>query len=157
MRVRVSLLVLLVALCTPARAWAQHWTPQEQEIIDLNQACWEAWAADSLERIEATCNEHEDARGWWTAFGAPDVGWYANYVHQWMDAIGSKEEWIYFEIKPLSVRIFNDTALIHFWATRTFRGLDGVVKTEGQKQLNIWQKINGRWTWIGGQATPDAS
>jgi len=29
------------------------------------------------------------------------------------------------------------------------------VKTISQKHLNIWQRIDGRWTWIGGMATPD--
>ena len=156
MRFRVSLL-LLAALLAPGTAQAQHWTPEEQEIIDLNQACWDAWASHSLNRVEATCNEHEDARGWLTSNAAPDRGWYLKNARRWIDAIGSKEDWIYYEVNPLSVRIFNDTALIHFWATRTVQGADSTVKTVSQKQLNIWQKIDGRWTWIGGQATPDPS
>jgi hypothetical protein len=147
--------VFFVALLVPATARAQHWTTEEQEIIDLNQACWDAWASHDLSRIEATCNEHEGARGWYTPNAAPDNGWYAKNARRWMSAIGSKEEWIYFEIIPTSVRIFNETALIHFWATLTLRAVDGNVKTISQKQLNIWQRIDSRWTWIGGMATPE--
>jgi hypothetical protein len=153
MRLRPCL-TLLSLLVLPAGLAAQHWTPEEQEIIDLNQRCWEAWASKDLTRVGDICNEHPDARGWWTAYAAPDLGWYAANAHRWMDAVGSKEEWIYFEINPLSVRIFNDTALIHFWAVKTARGVDGTVKEAAQKQLNIWQRIDGKWTWIGGMASP---
>ena len=37
--------LLAIALLSPSPLWAQHWTPQEQEIIDLNQSCWDAWGA----------------------------------------------------------------------------------------------------------------
>jgi hypothetical protein len=147
--------VLAAASLVPGTARAQQWTAEEQEIIDLNQECWEAWAAKDLSRIAATCNEHADARGWWTADVAPEIGWMVKNAERWIGAVGSKEEWIYFEIRPLSVRLFNGTALIHFWATRTYRDLEGEVQTLSQKHLNIWQRIDGRWTWIGGMATPD--
>lgn len=153
---RLIITAVLAATClAPSGAWAQHWTPEEQEIIDLNQVCWEAWAATDLARIAATCNEHADARGWWTADVAPEIGWMGKNAERWMEAIGSKEEWIYFEVRPLSVRVFNGTALIHFWATRTYRDLEGNVQILSQKHLNIWQRVDGRWTWIGGMATPD--
>ncbi|MDH5233744.1 MAG: nuclear transport factor 2 family protein [Gemmatimonadota bacterium] len=147
--------VLVATLLVPTTASTQSWSPAEREIIDLNQGCWDAWASHELPRIAATCNEHPDARSWWTPNAAPDKGWYATNVRRFMDAVGSKEVWIYWEINPISVRIFNGTALIHFWATQTVRGIDGEVKTTSQKQLNIWQRIDGRWTFIGGMAVPD--
>lgn len=155
MQVRVPAL-LFAALLVPAGASAQHWTAEEQEIIDLNQACWDAWGAADLTRVQAICNEHEDGRSWSTANALPDIGWYSKNARRWMAAVGSQQRRIYWEVKPASVRIFNGTALIHFWATRTTRMLDGTIKTESQKQLNIWQRIDGKWTWIGGMATPDA-
>jgi len=96
--------VLAAASLVPSATRAQHWTAEEQEIIDLNQACWDAWASQDLSRIEATCNEHQDARGWWTPNAAPDNGWYAKNARRWMTAVGSKEEWIYWEINPISVQ-----------------------------------------------------
>lgn len=156
MRLRI-MAVLFVVFLAPAAARAQHWTAEEQEIIELNQECWDAWASQDLSQVEATCNEHQDARGWWTPNAAPDNGWYAKNATRWMTAVGSQEKWIYWEINPLSVRIFNDTAMIHFWATLTYRAVDGEVKTMTQKHLNIWQRSNGGWTWIGGMATPDAT
>jgi hypothetical protein len=155
MLARLMVGLLLVGVL-PVSAWAQHWTAEEQEIIDLNQACWDAWASQSVSRMEATCNEHEDGRSWWTSNAGPDRGWFARHARRRFTAIDSKEQALYWEINPLSVRVFDGTALIHFWATRTFRAVDGNVKTESRKQLNIWQRIEGRWTWIGGMATPDS-
>jgi len=44
---------------------------------------------------------------------------------------------------------------IRFWATQTHVDPQGAQTTQSQKQLNIWQRIDGRWTWIGGMAMPE--
>ncbi len=46
----------------------------------------------------------------------------------------------------------NDTALIHFWASDTHEDAQGETTTYTWKILNIWQRIDGRWTFIGGMA-----
>ena len=112
MRMRI-MTVLLALFLAPAAASAQSWSADEQEIIDLNQTCWDAWASQDLTRVEATCNEHQDARGWWTANAAPDNGWYARNATRWMTAIGSQEKWIYWEINPLSVSKGDPTGSDH--------------------------------------------
>ncbi len=152
---RALFLTLFLIPLAPHPVLAQHWTAEEQEIIDLNQSCWEAWAAEDLDAVRQICNEHQDARAWWTAEGAPQVGWYEKNVDRWAAAMFPRDTWIYFEIRPLSVRIFNDTAFIHFWATHTHEDSKGDTATQTQKQLNIWQRIDGRWTWIGGMAVPE--
>lgn len=152
---RTLLLALGLLYLSASSLTAQHWTAEEQEIIDLNQSCWNAWAAEDLDAIQRTCNEHVDARGWWTSDAVPEIGWLAANGQRWLDAFGPDDNWIYWEIRPLSVRIFEDTALIHFWATDTHETNAGARTTQTRKQLNIWKRIDGRWTWIGGMAVPE--
>jgi len=139
----------------PANLLAQNWTAEQQEIIDLNQACWDAWASEDVSEMRRSCNEHPEAINWWTRLGAPTVGWFENNGERWIDAFMSRSKRIYFEIIPLGVSIFGDTAQIYFWATSTFENSDRELETTSQKQLNIWQKMDGRWTWIGGMAVPE--
>jgi len=152
---RSRLLWVILLACAPHPLSAQSWTAAEQEIIDLNQACWDAWASEDLNAVRRTCNEHADARGWWTAETAPQIGWFAKNAERWAAASTPRDTWVYWDIRPLSVRIFDNTALIHFWATHTHEDRQGRLTTQSQKHLNIWQRIDGRWTWIGGMATPE--
>ena len=154
MRLAPALIVALFVVF-PLTLAAQTWSAEEQEIIDLNQSCWEAWASEDLNAVRATCNEHPDARGWYTPEGLPAVGWFAKNASRWLSVYGPRDEWIYFEVRPASVRIFDNTALIHFWAMHTHEDAQGAVTTQTQKHLNIWQRIDGEWTWIGGMAHPE--
>jgi len=139
-----------IALATPLPAKAQNWTPEQQEVIDLNQACWDAWGTKDVAEMRRVCNEHPEATSWYTPSGAPTVGWFENNGDRWVDAFMSRSEWVYLEVIPLAVSIFDNTAQIYFWATLTEEDNDGVLTTHSRKQVNIWQKMDGRWTWIGG-------
>lgn len=141
----------------PATASGQHWTPEEQEIIDLNQSCWDAWGNEDFAAARRTCNEHPDGRHWWTAESAPGIGWFEKNADRWAAAFHPIEDRLYWEVRPLSVRIFGDVALIHFWGTVTTIDDQGVRTTVARKQLNIWQRVDGRWTWIGGMASPETN
>ena len=153
----LALAAALVVLALPGSVRAQHWTAEEQEIIDLNQGCWDAWALEDLEAMERICNEHVDGRHWWTPESAPGIGWFSKNAERWAAVFHPLDEELYWEIRPLSVRIFGDVALIHFWATVTMRDEEGTRSTKNRKQLNIWQRINGRWTWIGGMSSPEST
>ena len=154
MRPRVFLAFALV-LVFPQTLAAQSWTAEEQEIIALNQSCWDAWAAEDIDAVRSTCNEHVDARGWWTPDAVPSVGWFEKNAERWFAAFGPRDSWVYWEVRPVSVRIFDNTALIHFWATHTHEDSQGDTATQTHKHLNIWQQIDDQWTWIGGMVVPE--
>jgi hypothetical protein len=134
---------------------AQHWTSEEQEIIDLNQKCWDAWASEDLDAVQRICNHQPDARGWWTPDAAPEIGWFEKNAERWGAWFHPRDTWLYWDIRPLSVKIFNETALIHFWAMHTHEDSKGNRTTQTEKRLNIWQRIDDKWSWIGGMAMPE--
>ena len=147
--------IIVAALSVHIAPPAQQWSAEQQEIIDLNQSCWDAWASEDLDAVRRTCNEHPDARGWYTPEAAPAIGWFEKNAERRVAAFAPRDTWVYWELRPMSVRIFNDTALIHFWGTHTHVDAQGALTTQTHKQLNIWQRIDGRWTWIGGMAMPE--
>ena len=149
--------LFVLATIVPTRLLAQNWTAEQQEIIDLNQACWEAWNTEDPAEMRRVCNEHPEATHWWTPNGAPTVGWFENNGDRWVEAFLSRSSQVYFEIIPLAVSIFDNTAQIYFWATSTEQDNDGKLTTTSRKQLNIWQKMDGRWTWIGGMTVLEDS
>lgn len=147
---RFLLPLFVFAYLIPTRSQAQNWTPEQQEIIDLNQACWDAWETEDTAEMRRVCNEHPEATNWWTSNGAPTVGWFENNGDRWVEAFMPLVSTVYYEIIPLAVSIFDNTAQIYFWATHTEKDDNGKLTTTSRKQLNIWQKMDGRWTWIGG-------
>jgi len=74
-----------------------------------------------------------------------------------MEAFFPRTQPVYWEIRPLVVRIFGDTALYHFWAMWTEEAANGQVSTWTRKQMDVWQEIDGQWYWIGGTATQTAN
>jgi hypothetical protein len=155
-RFHVLLILLVFSGLVVTASHAQNWTAEQQEIIDLNQSCWDAWVTEDVAEMRRVCNEHKDATNWWTPNGAPTVGWFEKNGDRWTEAFLSRSKSVYFEIIPLAVSIFDNTAQIYFWATSTDEDNDGELTTTSRKQLNIWQKMDDRWTWIGGMAVLEA-
>ena len=148
--IRFLLPLFVLAYLIPTSSIAQNWTPEQQEIIDLNQACWEAWASEDVNQMRRICNEHPESTGWYTPNAAPVTGWFEKHGEQWVNAFYSRSNQVYLEIIPLAVSLFDNTAMIFFWATHTDEAENGELTTSYRKQLNIWQKMDGNWTWIGG-------
>jgi hypothetical protein len=153
MRALIACFALLILV--PVVATAQTFSADEQEIIDLTHSCWEAWAAEDLSAIDRACNEHEDTRFWWTADAVPAIGWVAKNAQRWGEAFHPRTNLLYWEVRPVSVRIFRDVALIHFWATYTVVDENGQTTANSQKRLDIWQRVDSRWIKIGGMGTPE--
>lgn len=146
----IVLTLLAGAAIVPNSASAQEWTAAELEVISLTQDCWTAWAEEDMAGVESACPDHPEAAGWSTAEDVPVVGWSEKNVRRWMQSMFPRTEPVFWEIRPQVVKIFGDTALYHFWALWTEEGPDGQLNTWTRKQLDVWQRIEGQWYWIGG-------
>ena len=80
----IACLGVVVGVLLPGPLMGQSWTTAEQEIIELNQRCWDAWAAEDLNAVRNVCNEHRDARGWWTAESVPSIGWFDKNAEEFL-------------------------------------------------------------------------
>ena len=148
---RIAIVTLLAGgVAIPTVASGQNWTSAQQEVIALTQDCWAAWAEEDMAGVERACPDHPEAAGWSTAEDVPIVGWSVKNGRSWMEAMFPRTEPVFWEIRPQVVTIFGDTALYHFWAMWTEEGADGQLSTWTRKQLDVWQRIDGEWFWIGG-------
>jgi len=155
MKTRTLILIaFVIATSVPAAAQQARWSAEQKEVIDNILACWDAWK-QAAEKNDpqiwlSRCACADDAVAWYTADGAPrDIKWH--YDRQLAVTRQGSPDWV--DIRPFSVNIYGDIAAVHFyayWKSMTPSGYE----VEEQKRLEVFKKINGRWTLIAGQTTP---
>ena len=142
-------------LFTALAAQAQTFTSEQQEIIDIVQGCWDSWAQEDYEGWATGCPRHLENSFWNTAEPVPSIGWMAKYGRQHADAFFPIRDVIAYEVRPIQVSVFEDVALYHHWATWTELDVNGVATTYSRKGIDVWQRVDGQWTVIGGMWSPD--
>lgn len=150
---RVGILVVAIALFLPVTAQAQHWTSEEQAVLDTIKVCWDAWQEATQQKNfdlwMSKCQPAPDYSMWWTDFGAP-VG--AEADRRNFDFIsGLNERWISYQ--PVAIRIHGDVAMVQFYGYWQ-PTIEGKTVTAEYKRTEVFIKEGGRWMFIGGQGTP---
>ena len=150
---RCNLLTLGMAIFLSTAAHAQQWSSEQEETIDHVRACWEAWGQEDVNVWDGACLTDSGARNWWMVEGVPSYGpaeW-----KRWAEAFFPRiEALVHFEQRPIAVQIFGDVALYQFWATWTHVDANGQVVTMNERHLDVLQRRNGRWIFIGGAGAP---
>jgi len=151
-------LPISIASCIliPLTTLAQTWNEQEQELLDQLETCWDAW----MEAVEQNnpelwiekCNPAKNYSMWWTEEGAP----------QGIDAVKRDWETIrkvdvrWIDIRPVAIRIFDNVGIVQFYGYWKANTETGPVTTE-YKRTEVFLKVDGKWSFIGGQGTPVSS
>ena len=149
---RLSLILLLTAVTIPNAVFAQRWSAEQQEVLDHIRACWEAGNTRIYDNWVAVCKPVENRLWWNTSEGLPgnnehgraatEAGWKTN-----------NRETLWRDSRPLDVQIHGDVALVYFYALFGWTG-DGGIHTTEQKRLEVFRKVDGQWTTIGGMVVP---
>jgi hypothetical protein len=66
-------------------------------------------------------------------------------------AMASDLGWV--DIRPVSLSVVDDIAVLHFYGLWKAPGADGVQVTEA-KRTEVFRRMDGRWKMIAGHATP---
>lgn len=152
-----ALALTSLALLVATPAFAQQWTAEQQEVIDVIEACWDAWAAEDLSAINATCNEHPEAVFWLTNEATPRREWPERHRDDYLAGVyWPRTDVIYNEIQPLNVLVLDDVALVHFWALIVEEDTDGERRTIRQKRFDVYTRIGGQWSWSGNMISPES-
>ena len=152
------LLLFLLIFFIPFTASAQNWTPEQQEVIAHIKTCWDGWikAFEQKDRglWDEVCPCAEGFTLWGTHNGAP-----ASYENQTRGLSGGlfsrlnkKIDWL--DLRPLSVKIDGDVALVHFYAIFVVENNKGEIARNEQKRFEVFRKKDGKWTLLGGMTTP---
>jgi hypothetical protein len=153
------LVIVTINLLMFGAGYAQHWTAEEQEVLAHIRTCWKGWqqAADSKELSAWTkvCPSLEGFGYWLPGEGAPLVG--SDAMNRWVDS--GTERMFYKhvswnDVRPQAITISNNTALVHFYALFAFEDSEGKPQRLEEKRFEVFQKINGIWTFAGGMITP---
>lgn len=150
----VRIVIVLLAGVSLASAQSPKWSPQQQEVIDHIKECWNAWM-DAAQKGDAEvwiarCPVASGATMWWTDGGAPSdpVAWIRRNFDMIRD---EKPKWT--DLVPVSVAIFDDVAIVHFYGYwQITRG--GSREVVEHKRTEVFKKVRGKWTFLGGQVTP---
>lgn len=147
-------LVVALALTQSAPAMAQSWTAEETGLVDAIMACWNKMLVDEdPQGFESGCGMTQETTYWWTPETTPETGlewWRANNIAMFED-----EELIAQDLRPLRIRIVGNMGHIWLHGIRTFRNRTGDRYTEAWRGLEIWQRVDDGWAFIGGMGTPD--
>lgn len=145
-------LALLVA--TPA--FAQQWTAEQQEVIDANEGCWEAWATEDMSAMRAACDEQPEAAFWVTNTAAPRA-WRDERQEDYLVGVyWPRTDVIYYEVEPLKVSVIGDVGLIYNWAMYVEEDTNGERRTNRERRLDVYKRIGDGWSWIGAMVSPES-
>ena len=154
----LNIAAVLFVLLIPFAATAQNWTAEQQEVMDHIKSCWDAWEKAFEEKnfdiwAEA-CPCDEDHAMWWTNEVTPES--LETQKRGLTGGLWSRmyKRWDWLDLRPLSVKIDGDVALVHFHGIWVGESYKGEVSLAEHKRFEVFRKKNGQWTFIGGMVSP---
>lgn len=140
---RPAILAVALALASPAGAYAQQWTPQQQEVWSNVQVYWDLFAKEDLEGFLEYL--HSDFRGW--SYGAPLPRTKA-YMEKTLPQAFATSETILYDIKPVAIQVHDDLAIVHYYFERTYMDGSGAQHTERGRWTDVLVAEGDRWIMI---------
>jgi hypothetical protein len=86
---------------------------------------------------------------WWTNQGAPEG--IEGIKRNWDVICSVDANWI--DMRPVAIRIHDNVGIVQFYGYWKANTKDGPVTTE-YKRTEVFLKVDGLWTFLGGQGTP---
>ena len=129
---------------------AKNWTPEQPEILDHIQGCWDAWEKSVAERnfdiFIKTCRPDPEILWWWDGDGLPqDLDAYKR-ITKW--ELETTNRVIYSDFRPIGVKIHGDTAIVSNYGHAAWVDKNGKRFVIQDKRLSVYQKKEAGWTFI---------
>lgn len=149
--VRPAVLVLLLLL--PGPLIGQHWTEEEQSLIDAIEACWAQGATDpSMEEFLEACRPTDETLYWWAPETTPHAV-ASSWVRE-VRAVGTDVA-VAQDLRPLRIRIDGDFGFIFLHGVRIWQAPDGAQRRESWRGYEVWRRDEGGWSFHSGMGAPD--
>jgi ketosteroid isomerase-like protein len=147
-----SFIMITVALMGVCRASAQEWSSAQKEVWKAESDLWSLMSKGDMNAF-FDCF-HADYVGWDYDAVLPSNKEESKKMLSYFTA-GSKMP--FYEIKPLSIKIYGDMAFAHYYYTMAIEKADGKKKVETGRWTDILMKQNGKWLLIGdhGGSSPE--
>ena len=150
---RIALLAVSLALLAPGGLlFAQEWSDEEQEVLDDLAECWDLWMegveSGSPQRYMSECTT-PTSTFWIATDAAPNSN---DFVRRIWSIIATQDlGWV--DIRPVSLTITDDIAVLHFYGYWRAATADSETITEW-KRTEVFKQLDGRWKLIAGHGTP---
>jgi len=123
-------------------AEAQEWSAAQQEVWSFILSCNEHYVAKDETAILACF--HEDFSGWQYGDTVPrSKASIAKFL-----PVDLEGETLAYDLRPISIRVFGDFAVVHYSLTQALRMPDGEVVRERMIWTDIMLKQGNRWRWV---------
>lgn len=149
---RFVLIVGIIGMIFSSNVFAQNWNAEQKEILERVKTGWTLWQKALLNKDLSIWLDgfepSEDFQGWWVSDGAL---WNLDADKRTFDDYVRRIKGFYWEtIHPLSIRVFDDVALIYFYVTFNEQDQNGTWSRVENKRLEIYRKQGGKWRWTDG-------
>jgi len=145
MKIIIAILCITFAQCL----LAQNWTDEQLDVLDKVKEGWTLWS-EALEKRDLNhwlenFQPTDDFNGWWTSEGTVwDHSDFDVFAKTYLNTVKATQ---WEAIIPQSIRIFDNTAIIYFYAVYHSQDMDGEWSRHEQKRLEVYRKLNGIWRW----------
>ena len=149
---RAFFLLIVFGLLSSVTATAQNWNDEQQDVIDSLKGCWDIWM-DGLEQNDPELWISECTDGnfsyWNSDVGAPNTP--QSLRRDFQSVRETDIKWL--DLRPLTVKIVGDVAIMHFYGYWKANTSDGTTTTEGLR-TEVFKKSDGKWLLVAGHITP---
>ena len=145
------LIILITQTAFFHPATAQQWSPQQKELIQHIQTCLDTWHGKVFDRWFSICQPDSNSVFWNTSEGS------TNNLASWRKGLEAQikagYEYIYTEMRPISVLINRDVAIVHYYMISERLDSGKRIKVE-QKRMEVFRKAGNQWILMGGMFVP---
>lgn len=154
MRTSFALPLLLSLAAIPAHA--QNWNPEQTAVLSFVEGCWQAWteavASHDITKWTDRCPHTENIRWWWMPDPVPETA--ATLDRQFAWQVEHIERVVWWDVRPIAITLAGEVAIVMFYAEGSWIGTDGAPVSFGSKRLELFQRRDGQWTFLGGMVSP---
>ena len=140
---KLVLLFSCVILVLNTSVMCQEWSTEQKEALGIVEKMDEFWANRDLDGYMSCL--HENFIGW---FQEDPLPLDKNSLRHWEEHYLSTSKILRNEIKPVSIKVTDDIAIVNSYSTSVIEDENGKKLTYG-KWTNICKKEDGKWLIIG--------
>jgi ketosteroid isomerase-like protein len=131
-----------------ALAFGQEGSAVQKEVWKGEEAYWRLLKEKNVEAYMSLW--HEQFVGWPT--GTPTPADKAAIRTRWYPSLTIENSIISYDLKPMSIRVHGDTAVVYSSVKLTTRNKQSNEREETFFLTHTWMKENAKWQIVGGMA-----
>jgi len=140
---KLVLLFSCVILGIGTSAFCQEWSAEQKEAFGIVEQMNDSWANRDLDGYMSCL--HENFIGWFQDNPLPID---KKTLRQWEDHWLSTSKILHHQIKPVSIKVTDDIAIVNSYSSAIREDETG-AKPTNSKWTNICKKEDGKWLIIG--------